>query len=151
MRFGLAGQITATALITATQYIPAASEEIQTAYEKLLGQNYIFVLGSLAAYYVSQKWDVYVFHRIRDWYIARKGSAKGGKWLWNNSSTITSQLLDTIVFVGISFGVGFGWLFDRAMWPTLLAMMLGQYLFKAVLAVLDTPFFYLLTRTKKQA
>lgn len=36
VRFGLVGRITATALITATQYIPAASEKIQTAYEKLL-------------------------------------------------------------------------------------------------------------------
>ena len=36
--------------------------------------------------------------------------------------------------------------FDSAMWGTLAGMMVGQYLCKFVLALLDTPFFYLLTR-----
>ena len=58
---------------------------------------------------------------------------------------MTSQIIDTIVFIGISFGIGFGWLFDPAMLPQLGIMMIGQYLAKFCLAVLDTPFFYLFT------
>ena len=55
-------------------------------------------------------------------------------------STMTSQIIDTVVFIGIAFGIGFGWLFDSAMLPQLGAMMVGQYLLKFCLAAIDTPF-----------
>jgi hypothetical protein len=69
--------------------------------------------------------------------------------MWNNASTFTSQIIDTVLFVGISFGIGFGWFFDPSMHSTLAAMMVGQYVFKAILAILDTPFFYFFTRRAK--
>ena len=146
VRWGFIGQLIASALILLTQYLPAADPAMQKSYEALLGQNWIFVIGSLVAYYVSQSWDVYFFHKIRDKYIAKHGSTKGGRWIWNNFSTMTSQIFDTVIFIGISFGIGFGWFWNKAMWPTLGAMMIGQYVFKFILAALDTPFFYLLTR-----
>lgn len=146
---GFAAQIFATLLIVFTQYMPAADPAMQTAYEMLLGQNWIFVVGSLVAYLCSQSWDVWVFHKIRDKYILKHGTTKGGRWIWNNASTMTSQIIDTVVFIGIAFGLGFGWFFDPAMHAPLLAMMCGQYIFKFGLAVLDTPFFYLLTRKAK--
>ena len=46
----------------------------------------------------------------------------------------------------IAFGFGFGWLFDAAMRPAMFGMILGQWLFKVIVALCDTPFFYLLTR-----
>ena len=81
---------------------------MDNAYQTLLGQNWIFVIGSLSAYLVSQSWDVAVFHAIRDRYIAKHGSTKGGRWLWNNGSTITSQIWDTVIYAVISFGFGTG-------------------------------------------
>ena len=149
VRWGFVGQVIATLLIILTQYLPAADPEAQTAYERLLGQNWIFVIGSMVAYFASQSWDVFFFHKIRDKFIAKHGSTDGGRWIWNNASTMTSQIIDTALFIGISFGIGFGWFFDRAMWPSLFAMMLGQYALKFILAALDTPFFYLLTRRKE--
>lgn len=149
VRWGFCGQILATCLIILTQYLPASDPEKQTAYEALLGQNWIFVIGSMIAYFASQSWDVFFFHKIRDKYIAKHGSTAGGRWLWNNGSTMTSQIIDTVLFIGISFGLGFGWLFDRSMWGSLGTMMLGQYCLKFLLAALDTPFFYFLTRRSK--
>lgn len=146
VKWGFIGQIIATALIILTQFLPASDPEMQIHYEALLGQNWIFVIGSLTAYLISQKWDVWVFHKLKDAYEKKYGNCQKGRWIWNNASTITSQILDTVIFVGISFGLGFGWLFDPAMRPTLFGMMIGQYLVKAVLALLDTPFFYLFTR-----
>ena len=87
-----------------------------------------------------------MFHKIRNAYVKKNGTIKGGKWLWNNGSTITSQLLDSIIYAGIAFGLGFGWLFDPTMRPALFGMILGQWLFKVVVALCDTPFFYFLTR-----
>lgn len=148
--YGFIGQIFSSLLIMLTQYLPAASAETQVAYETLLGQSWIFVIGSLVAYYISQSWDVFIFHKVRDKYIAKHGSTKGGRWIWNNLSTMTSQILDTVIFIGISFGLGFGWFFDTAMLPVLFCMMLGQYVFKALLALLDTPIFYLVTTLVKR-
>ena len=147
--FGVISQILATVLIIGTQYVPAASQEAQAAYELLLGQNWVFVLGSLIAYLCSQAWDVWIFHKIRDKYIEKHGSTKGGRWIWNNASTGTSQIIDTVVFTLISFGLGMGWLFDAHGRKMLIAMMTGQYLYKLMLALLDTPVFYIFTRKSK--
>lgn len=149
VRWGFVGQVLATLLIIATQYLPTTDPEAQAAYERLLGQNWIFVIGSMVAYFASQSWDVFFFHKIRNRYIEKHGDTKGGRWIWNNASTMTSQIIDTILFIGIAFGIGFGWLFNREMWATLGAMMIGQYGLKFILAVLDTPIFYLLTRKRE--
>ncbi|MBR1713444.1 MAG: queuosine precursor transporter [Treponema sp.] len=143
--FGLAGQVFATLLIVLTQKLPAANAEMQSAYDMLLGQNWLFVMASLVGYVSAQLWDVWIFHRIRDRIIAKSGSTKN-RWIWNNASTMTSQIIDTVVFIGIAFGLGFGWFFDENMRIPLLSMMIGQYVFKFLLAAVDTPFFYLLTR-----
>jgi hypothetical protein len=149
VRWGMLGQILATILIVFTQFLPAADAEMQGHYVALLGQNWIFVIGSLVAYICSQSWDVFIFHKVRTAYITKHGSRDGGRWMWNNASTFTSQIIDTVLFVGISFGIGFGWFFDPSMHSTLAAMMVGQYVFKAILAILDTPFFYFFTRRAK--
>lgn len=150
VKWGFIGQILATGLIILTQYLPAADPAMQNAYVMLLGQNWIFVVGSLVAYWCSQLWDVWVFHKVRDVYIRKRGSRAGGRWIWNNLSTMTSQIIDTVLFIGISFGLGFGWLFQPEMHGTLAAMMVGQYLFKFLIALLDTPLFYFFTRTSKE-
>ena len=149
---GLICQVLACALILVAQALPAADPAMQESFDMLLGQNAVFVVASLTAYLLSQTWDVFVFHRIRTRVLAREGRSEGersGKrWIWNNASTMTAQMIDTVVFIGIAFGFGFGWLFDPAMLPQLGTMMLGQYLCKFLLAAIDTPFFYLMTRKK---
>lgn len=148
VRWGFVGQIVATLLIIMTQYLPTSDASAQAAYEKLLGQNWVFVVGSMVAYFASQSWDVFIFHKIRDKFIKKHGDTKGGRWIWNNASTMTSQIIDTVLFIEIAFGLGFGWLFDFNMWPALFAMMIGQYGLKFLLALVDTPVFYLLTRKR---
>ena len=143
---GMVAQVMATILIILTQFLPAVDLEMQASYEMLLGQNWMFVIGSLTAYLTSQSWDVWIFHKMRNSYIKKYGSTKGGRWIWNNLSTMTSQIIDTVIFITISFGIGYGWLFDPKMWSTLGGMILGQYIFKFLLALIDTPIFYLLTK-----
>lgn len=142
---GFGCQVLATTLIVIGQMLPASDPAMQAAYEMLLGQNAMFVIASMTAYLLSQSWDVFIFHRIRNRMLGNGGSPRS-RWVWNNASTMTSQIIDTVVFIGIAFGIGFGWLFDPVMLPQLGAMIVGQYLCKFVLAILDTPFFYLLTR-----
>lgn len=150
VKYGFVCQVIATTIIVLARYLPAVDQAQQDAYITLLGQNYMFVLASLVAYGCSQSWDVMVFHKIRSAYVAKHGSTKGGKWLWNNGSTMTSQLIDSILYAGIAFGIGFGWLWTPGMQVMLFNMILGQWLIKVVLAALDTPIFYWLTRRSDQ-
>lgn len=149
VRYGFAAQILASALLLFTQALPAADPAVQGAYEKLLGQNWAFALASLVAYALSQSWDLFAFHAIRDRVLARRPGAYGRRWIWNNASTMTSQAVDTAVFVGLAFGVGLGWLFRPGMRKELLALALGQYAVKLALAALDTLPFYALTRRRQ--
>lgn len=149
VKYGFIGQLFATLCIILTGLFPAVDSAMDGAYNLLLGQNWVFVAGSLCAYYVSQTWDVVVFHKIRDWYIRKHGSTKGGRWLWNNVSTMTSQIWDTVIYATISFGFGLGWIWTPAGRADLIGIVIGQYLLKACLALLDTPLFYFFTRRAK--
>ena len=105
-----------------------------------------FTLGSLIAYCASQTWDVFIFHKIKYWAEKKIGTKKYNKhrWLWNNGSTMTSQIIDTVIFIGIGFGIGL-----KMQGQELIGIMIGQYCIKFVIALLDTPFFYLFTRTRE--
>jgi hypothetical protein len=106
-----------------------------------------FTAGSLIAYCCSQTWDVFVFHKLKDWAKNKFGEEANNKqrWIWNNGSTMTSQMIDTVIFIGIGFGLGLGMSGND-----LIGLMIGQYCVKFVLALLDTPFFYFFTREVKE-
>lgn len=142
---GFIGQVFAIALIVLTQYTPTNDASMQAAYVKLLGQAPMFTLGSLCAYWASQSWDVFVFHKIRDRYKGKQSM----RWLWNNASTATSQIIDTAIYAAISFGLGLGWFFHEGGFKMFLSIFIGQYLLKLCLALLDTPIFYIFTKRKK--
>jgi len=150
VKYGFICQLVSTLFIIIARYLPAVDPEMQNHYVALLGQNWIFVIASMVAFLCSQSWDVFVFHKIRDAYIKKHGSRDGGRWIWNNGSTIGSQLIDSVIYVIIAFGFGFGWLFQSEMHGMLVSMIFGQFVIKAILALLDTPIFYLLTRERKE-
>jgi uncharacterized integral membrane protein (TIGR00697 family) len=126
------------ALVWTTILAPAAGGVDPGAFRSVLGASTNVVAGSLVAYLVSQNWDVVAFH----WLRARTGGRH--LWLRNVGSTATSQALDTAIFVGIAFGIaprvaGVG---PALALGALGQLMLGQYLLKLAIAVLDTPVVY---------
>ncbi len=143
VRQGLLCQVMCMALIQLTLLLPGADIVIEEACDTALGMSLWFTLAGLVAYVVSQAIDVEVFHRIRQRLLIK---GNGYRWVWNNASTLVSQAVDTIVFLGIAFGLGMKYLFDAGTCGLLMQMMISQYIVKALLAILDTPFFYLMTR-----
>ncbi len=130
--YGLLASIFGMVIIYLGMLLPVAPfmPEKQSAYELLLGPNRRIVAASLLAYLCSQKHDVWAFHLLKNLTKGRH------KWLRNNLSTMTSQLVDTVIFIGLAF------------WgtvPHLGAMILGQYVVKIVIALLETPLFYAFT------
>ena len=79
------------------------SRDVHNAFSTLFNFTPRFVFGSLLAYLISQRFDVWIFHFIK----SRTGSRH--LWLRNNLSTMTSQALDT-VFTCLQDGRGFWYL-----------------------------------------
>lgn len=100
------------------------------AHQHIFGFAPRLALGSLVAYLVSQRYDVWAYHAI----MARTG--RKHLWLRNNGSTIVSQFIDTFLYSAI---VWWG-IFD--FW-TAVQLGLGKYFFKVLIALMDTPFIYL--------
>lgn len=133
--FGFYAQLFAMVMIYVGMLLPALEQEMQDAYEMLLGQNFRFVVASMAAYFIAQSWDVWIFNKLKNKTNGRY------KWLRNNASTMSSQFIDTAIFITIGF-IGSV--------PSIWAMILSQYCVKLILALLDTPFFYLFTKQRNR-
>ena len=107
----------------------AYSASIHDAFATIVNFTPRFVFGSLLAYYVSQSFDVWAFHKIKQ--------ATGDRWLWlrNNASTISSQAIDTLIYSLVAW-----WgIVDL---KTALALGAAKYVFKIAIAMIDTIFIY---------
>ncbi|MEZ5072061.1 MAG: queuosine precursor transporter [Bacteroidales bacterium] len=99
-------------------------------------------LASMIAYLTAQLVDVQVFHYLKR---VTKGKAL---WLRNNGSTLTSQMVDSLAVILITY------FFSNAIHIQpgetvahgLLILILSNYLFKLVAALVDTLPFYAGTR-----
>lgn len=106
------------------------SSDVHRAFATLFNFTPRFVFGSLLAYLVSQRFDVWIFHYIRNL------TGEQHLWIRNNVSTIMSQALDTLIY---SLVVWWGVVdLDVA-----IQLGLTKYLFKVIIAMMDTPFIYL--------
>ncbi|UWG48989.1 putative member of the PurR regulon [Halanaeroarchaeum sp. HSR-CO] len=108
------------------------------AFAGVLGPSTSIVVGSLAAYLVSQNWDVLVFH------VLREVTDGAHLWLRNLASTASSQLIDTVIFVTLAFYAVPALLgtADPLKPAVLGGLIVGQYVLKLLIAVADTPFVY---------
>ena len=123
-------------LSLALMYLPSThpatagfSNDIHNAFATILNFTPRFVVGSLLAYLISQRFDVWAFHRIK--------KATGEKWLWlrNNLSTMSSQIVDTAIYSLVAW-----WgIVDLA---TALKLGAAKYVFKIAIALIDTAFLY---------
>ena len=112
-------------------FTPNANDFINDSLRVVFGLVPRVTIASLAGFVCSQNLDVFLYHLI--W--KKTGSSKAKLWLRNNGSTLTSQAVDTVIFTTLAF-----W----GVYPTnvFVSILLTTYLFKAVVALLDTPFMY---------
>lgn len=80
VRLGFICQCFSLILIWLAMILPIAPfANNQREFALILGSSFRVVAASLVAYIFSQSWDVWVFHKIRDVYIARHGGTQGGR------------------------------------------------------------------------
>jgi queuosine precursor transporter len=107
---------------------PAPFWPNQDAWNKIFGFVPRIVGASLLTFLISENFDAFIF----SWFK----KITGGKWLWmrNAFSSLPALSLDTVLFVALAFyGTGI------PLWP----LMLGQFITKWTVGVIDIPFMYL--------
>jgi len=103
---------------------------IQEHYVAVFGSSTRAIVASMAAYLVAQFLDVRLYH------FWKKLTDGKHLWLRNNGSTMLSQFFDTTIVITVLFA---------GVWSTkdLMAAIAAGYVFKLIIAALDTPFMYL--------
>jgi len=112
--------------------ISGATSTFENVYEFMIGN----VIASMIAYLIAQSVDVRLFHF---WKSLTKGKHL---WLRNNLSTVVSQLVDTtaimtVLYYANNLGSTIQSISD------LVGLIFASYIFKVLVALFDTPLFYL--------
>ena len=115
--------------LPSTQNQQTFSSEVHESFVRILDFTPRFIFGSLFAYLISQRFDVWCFHKIKAWTNGRH------LWLRNNLSTMASQTVDTTLYALV---VWWGVVdLEQA-----ISLGLAKMVFKIGIAAFDTPFIY---------
>lgn len=133
--FGFLAMIIMTVfMIICLLYKPSVNDFSQTSLTTIFSFNIRITIASLVGFGVSQFIDTFLFHKLQKKYKKL--------WLSNNASTMICQIIDTIIFTLITYT-------GTMKFNTMLQIMISMYIFKLMVALLDTPFMYLAAKIKK--
>lgn len=99
-------------------------------FGKVFALSPIAVLASMLAYLFAQYVDIAIYHF---WKRITQGKHL---WLRNNFSTFLSQFIDTFTVVSLLC------LFNVLPWSMFYGLVISGFLFKVLVAFIDTPFLY---------
>ena len=112
-----------------TQAMPASPVN-NTTFANVFALSPIAVLASMLAYLFAQYIDISIYHF---WKRVTKGKHL---WLRNNFSTFSSQFIDTLTVVSLLC------IFKVLPWNLFYGLVVSGFLFKVMIAMLDTPLLY---------
>ena len=114
---------------------PSAQDWVQESLSNVFTPMTRFFIASMIAYLISQYFDVWFYSYLRN-YTSQKYL-----WLRNNLSTALSSLVDNTVFSI------FAWILLNPepidIYKVIMIYILGTYLLRILIALLDTPFIYI--------
>jgi uncharacterized integral membrane protein (TIGR00697 family) len=99
-------------------------------FHQVFGFTAIAVGASMTAYLLAQFIDIRIYH-----FWKRKTNGKH-LWLRNNASTMLSQFVDTLTVLLLLCS------FEIIEWVRFSDLLLSGFLFKVLVAAVDTPFLY---------
>ena len=130
---GIFASIFSLSIILVANAAPATSwsHVKDVMFTQVFGNSAIAVFASMVTYLFAQFIDIQIYHF---WKRVTKGKKL---WVRNNFSTWFSQFVDTftILLLLCSFGI--------IPWANFKGLLVSGFLFKVLIAVLDTPFLYL--------
>ena len=114
---------------------PSSQDWVQESLANVFTPMTRFFIASMIAYIASQYFDVWFFSYLK------KITSKKYLWLRNNLSTAVSSLVDNTVFSI------FAWILLNpetvSVYNVIMIYILGTYILRIFIALLDTPFIYL--------
>lgn len=127
-----------TTFITASWllYIPSKNDMAYIHIRHIFSSTPRIMIASIVVYIIVQYFDVWLYHKL--WSITEKIFNDKRKYLWlrNNVSTLTSQLLNTVLYTFFAF-------YGVYNTKTLLSIIISSYIIFVVTSICDTPFIYL--------
>ena len=121
-------------ILLMADYVPAmeSSPVDDATFTQVFSLSPLAVLASMIAYLLAQFVDIRIYHFWK--------KLTHGKMLWlrNNFSTFASQFLDTFSVVLLLS------LFGILPWDLFVGLVFSGFIFKIIVAALDTPLIYLL-------
>ena len=129
---GLIASVFVMGVVLLANYVPNTSWSPvnNELFEKVFGLQGSAVFASMIAYLSAQFIDVRVFHF---WKKLTKGKHL---WLRNNGSTFVSQFVDTAAVLILLCSAG------AIEWSRFLPLLENGFLFKIIVALIDTPIIY---------
>lgn len=133
------GVFTSVIMLLFTQYwmlyTPAQSDWAGGHIKAIFSTTPRLLAASFIGYAISQRFDVWLYHKW--WALTSKKTGDSRRFLWlrNNCSTLISQVINTVIFTTVAFA---GWYNTK----TLLSVMLSSYVIYVFTSLLDTPAVY---------
>ncbi len=140
------GVLTSVLMLIFTQYWLlydySANDVVGAHITAIFAKTPRLMLASFLGYAVSQRLDVWAYHKLWKITTDKTGDSRRFLWLRNNAATLISQIVNTVLFTTIAFaGV-----YDT---NTLFTVMLSSYVVYIFTSLLDTPIVYWSRRIKK--
>ena len=124
-------------------FTPSASDWAFPSVKTLFSVTPRLLAASLLALIISQKLDVFLYHKWWELTERISGDKKAFLWLRNNGSTLVSQIVNTLVFNLVAFAG----IYNTS---TLISIVVSSYLIYFFTSLLDTPFVYIARRMKQR-
>ena len=120
-------------ILLLADFVPAiqSSPIDNETFSQVFSLSPLAVLASMIAYLFAQFIDIKLYHY---WKKVTQGKHL---WLRNNFSTFASQFLDTFTVILLLC------LFGVLPWDLFLGLVVSGFIFKVLVAAIDTPFLYL--------
>ncbi len=131
---GVIAMIMVIGITTLAVILPSAARSIDSAsYDAVFKVTIRMSIASIFAFMLSQIHDMWSFEF---WKKKTKGRFL---WLRNNLSTWVSQLIDSTIFMFVAFYQ------SAPMWDAVfvVSLIIPYWIFKILIAIVDTPFAYL--------
>ncbi|MFK7748917.1 MAG: queuosine precursor transporter [Kordia sp.] len=121
-------------IIYIAKYAPALpdSRVSDETFNQVFGNAPLAVLASMLSYLFAQFIDIKLYHY---WKNLTKGKHL---WLRNNFSTFASQFIDTFSVITLLC------VFKQLPWDIYFGLIVSGFIFKVLIAFIDTPFLYLI-------
>lgn len=123
--------------LLATSLPPAARFGQNAEYLAVFQKSQRIILASLTAFWLSERFDIYVFSKIR------QKLGKKRLWLRNNVSNFVGQFFDTALFMMLAF-------YSEGRFWFVVSLIIPYWLLKCVASVVETPITYAGVRWLKE-